>query len=330
MRMRRMGASLVLVAGLVAGALVACEDDNRKSGGGEGEGEGEGAEGEGEGAEGEGEGQQESATEVEATVKEEGGETRTENNTQAEPSEAFGAVYAGRVLSLFFLSSTGTSWTFIVDTENKQIPGTLPVEESDGDVHGTLTELGTGGVPQIFTTDGTGTLRIDTCPKAMGQQVEGAFVNIGFTEAGSGAKRTLNGSFTLEVRSSTGELNCKAEAAEGEGEGEGAEGEGEGAPTCDHEICADTSANCCPYMECMAQCILTCAMTDMTCMSNPANCYACITGCWDGTCNVSAQCKTAATALDACEQDNGCDTLADEESEACSRAHCCDELKAAY
>lgn len=289
-----------------------CGEDRKGGGGGGGEGEGEG------------EGQQQKENKVDAQVEEEGGQTQHETNTQAQPSEQFGAAIADQVLHLYFLSNAGTIWTFTVDTAENPIPASLPVGQQDDAVFGTYTSIA-GGVPVALATNGTGRLVIDTCPAAVGDLVTGRFQGIVFAGE-SQPSRTMDGTFKLVVRTGSGELNCIPAEGEGEGEG-GGEGEGEGGGACDYALCADPQAHCCPYMECMGSCVFNC-ISD--CMAGWERCMQCMPNCWESTCGVSAQCKTAATALWNCQESSGCQNEDEEQEEACTRAHCCDELRAAY
>ena len=245
-----------------------------------------------------------------------GGPTSLQGNQPQGTVNVFGAAVAGDVLNLWITASNGTTLTVIVQTTDHALPGTVAVgvpTQSDAWVTMTM-------VPMVYNTfEGSGTITVNHCPKLAGDGLTGRFNAVRLKSELDGAEVTLDGTFNLVTASVAGALNCQAPVEPGPDTVGGDTTTNPG--VCDSATC---DGPCCPFAECMTSCQLTCFSG---CFMNPSSCLGCTTGCLD-TCNVSADCRTAALALDACGTEAGCDPMA--ETDTCLETHCCTELKAAW
>lgn len=246
-------------------------------------------------------------------------------NTQSDAApNVFGAGIAGDTLSLWIVGSDGTTLTAILETTDHSLPGTVALgvpTESAAWITMTV-------VPHIYNTfAGSGTVTVNQCPKVVGEGLTGRFNGVKLRSELDGSEVTLDGTFNLITATVAGALNCTAPTTEPQPDVIGGDAveptdTNTSTPTtCEAETC---DGPCCPYGECMATCELSCFSS---CFMDPTSCASCASGCLD-SCNVSAACRTAATALDACGEAAGCDPMAEDES--CLEAHCCAELKAAW
>ncbi len=239
---------------------------------------------------------------------------------------SWGATISGDTLMILLVDPNGTTVTAIVKTsESAKAPGTFTVGGEFDDINVTMLNPTAGNV---FKSIGEGTIKLDNCPRAMGEHIKGSFTNIKLqSELGGNVAETINGSFDIVVYAKSGDLFCYMKVAYTT-TGESVAG-GNTTPTCQADMC-DDGGTCCPYMECMATCEYKC-FTDH-CMMNPgsAECFSCTAGCLD-SCNVSSECRSEMGKLMTCEEKAGCDEIEDEDKAMeCSKTHCCSELNAVY
>ncbi len=245
--------------------------------------------------------------------------------TQPTPDpNSFGANIGDARLTLLLLGDDGTAITAILDTTNSPLPGEVPVG-TPNEVSWVTVAVPTAG--HVYNTfEGSGAVVINQCPGGPGDAFTGSFNGIRLKDEVQQGEITLNGTFNLMVATAAGPgLNCKPttsgpDASTGTDTTTG----GDTGPVdlCPMETC---DGPCCPFAQCIGQCQLDCVM--QTCLSNPAGCEQCMTGCYP-QCNVSAACQTAADAVQACSVANGCDSV-DDEDDTCLKTHCCTELQAA-
>lgn len=255
----------------------------------------------------------------------------TQRDEQA-GENTWGATIAGDTLMLFLMDADGTTLTATVKTsEDLRAPGTFEVGDEFADQTVTLLNPLAGNV---FHSVGEGTIKLDNCPRVMGDHIRGSFQNVTLRGEIGDATQTLNGSFDLVVYAKSGDLFCKEAQTGNNGGNETDVGQGgqdtDNTPAvCLADLCEDGGV-CCPFIECVSSCETKCVME--TCMMNPgsAECFSCMAGCPD-SCNVSQECRTALVQLDTCGENHGCSEAADDDEELeCLKESCCNELQAAY
>jgi hypothetical protein len=240
-----------------------------------------------------------------------GAEIKGEADQQAEGQ--FMATVAGGELVVYLVGADGTIIFFQMDMNQVKIPGPVTVQADLGAAAAlTVTSL-TG----VWEADGSGNVKIDSCPDAMGAELIGSFTNVGLANVADGSKSKLNGTFKATVAMSDGSHVCEA-ATTTEPEG------GEGPPGCDAGTC---DGPCCPYMQCIYECSTACALGVCQDPMKMMECMTCTAGCMD-ECGVSDECKTAAQALNECAAEHECEGGTPEE-DPCVGANCCAEYKAA-
>lgn len=240
-----------------------------------------------------------------------GGEIKGETDQQVEGQ--FMATVAGGELVVYLVGADGTIIFFQMDMNQVKIPGPVTVT---GDLGGAA-YLNVTTPMGVWTADGSGNVKIDSCPDAMAAELIGSFTNVGLVSELDGSRNKLNGTFKATVSMSDGSHKCEAATTTDPGTGEGP-------PGCDAGTC---DGPCCPYMECLFECTTEC-MTGV-CM-DPAKmmeCMTCSVGCMD-ECGVSDECKAAAAALNECAAEHDCDGGTPDE-DPCVGQNCCAEYKAA-
>ncbi|MFU8804299.1 MAG: hypothetical protein ACNA8W_10855, partial [Bradymonadaceae bacterium] len=260
------------------------------------------------------------------------GDGQSEKATNEQPNEAasqdtWGATIADGQLFITLLSETGTALSVIVETtEALMAPGSFPVSAPPEGTQVTLLDPVAG---TAFASETTGSIRLDSCPKAVGEKAVGAFENVVLEDDFSEATRTLSGTFDVLVYHKSGDLNCKPPASTNNTNPDPANNPPGG--TCDDFEYCDGGGVCCPYAECMGSCNFACVFQDPACASGDVEaCAVCFEGCFD-ECNVSQACRGALVTLDACGETHSCDAHEDEDDEeACMLDNCCDEAKAAW
>ena len=234
-----------------------------------------------------------------------------------------GAVVADGTLTLYFTAQTGeTLVAYLKTDETTPAPGRFAIDN----VAPTPNSLTFAAplVGKIYDATG-GAIVLKSCPTALGGKLTGSFDAITLKNVADEADtRSLSGTFDLAVFAFSGPLTCQAPTG-------GDNGGGNSSSCGDYEACDGTADGaCCPYMPCIAQCQLTCAMGSACISGDVAACAACSAAC-PTSCNVNAACKTAFAAADACYERSGCNAISDsDQQDACGQSHCCAEVKAAF
>ena len=274
-------------------------------------------------------------------------------------SNKVGAMNAGSQLVLWMASIGSDGSTKVIEvhvnTDKYPLPATgIPAGEANSDawVVYTVASVGASG---IYTSKGTGTIDITSCPAKSGQAVTGKFNGVladGGAAVAMGPKTfTLDGSFNLVYFGTDGSVQCKpAEVTKDTGSGSVNVGslKPPAGSTCDANPCdggSNTTRNCCPYVPCMEPCMMACTNTMNTCVqgcmsADPMSIGACMMNCATAvvtcdkacltSCKVSASCNTAATAYYDCENNN-MDACSEAENQSkCVMEKCCAELKTAF
>lgn len=278
-------------------------------------------------------------------------------DTEAQTNKV-GAANAGSQLVLWITSVSADGNTKVIEvhinTEKYQLPATgIPAGEANSDAWVVYTAAGPAATG-VYTSKGTGTIDITSCPAKSGQAVTGKFNGVladGGGAVAMGPKTmTLDGAFNLVYFGTDGGVQCKPASTGGSDAG-GSVNVGSLKPpagsTCDANPCdggSNTTRNCCPYVPCMEPCMFKCA-NDMNscaqgCMSDPMNAGTCVMNCAKQvmacdqacltTCKVSASCNTAANAYFDCENKNMDACGQAEDQDKCMAEKCCAELKAAF
>ena len=260
-----------------------------------------------------------------ATVEGQNAPGPVSNDTPEPQQGVMFAQGAGSILQLFMLDKDGKmNINVFVDTSVHTLPGTVPVTEINGSAFVQMTIM-TTGIP-YESQAGQGTIEFSKCANVVGQRIEGRFNNVVLKDSTMlGGDFTLNGTFSLTFLNQAGTLTC-AQASNNSNNHSNNNNNSNNNNTCTHEMCSDPGHSCCPYMQCLGGCFMGCAMSD--CMgTDVASCNGCLLGCYP-TCNVSGECQTAATALETCMSDAGCN-MSDEDP-ACAKQHCCSEFTATF
>lgn len=274
-----------------------------------------------------------------------------------------GAVNNGKDLILWVASTDNDGAKVLevhIDTTKHPLPATgIPAGDMNSGAWVQYTVAGTAATG-AYSSKGTGTIDVSTCPVASGVAVVGKLngVKVESDATAVGPKSfTLDGPFNLVYFGGGGALTCKAEEPKPDAIGTDSNGKVEtgafkppAGSTCNANPCDDGSnatRGCCPYVPCMGTCITTCTTTMSTCaqncgMGNPMEVPTCLMGCMDTyfkchkscltSCNVSATCNTAYTKLVDCENANidVCGGESEDATEKCLTEKCCTELKAAF
>lgn len=286
----------------------------------------------------------------------------TKEDTQA-ASNKLGATSADKQLILWMTSveADGTKVLEVhIDTDKYPLPASaIPAGDMNSGAWVQYTVAGAAATG-AYSSKGTGTIDISTCPTANGVAVVGKLsgVKVESDATAVGPKSfTLDGPFNLVYFGGVGALACKApeptpDAGSTDG---GAVNVGQFKPpagsTCDANPCdggSNTTRGCCPYVPCMGDCIGKCATGLNTCVTNcatgnPMEIQGCMTSCIGDyfkchkscltSCNVSGACNAAYGKLVDCEEKNAATCMQEEDEAAqdkCMAEKCCAELKAAF
>lgn len=315
---RLLATILILLLSLFS--TLAC-GENGGSGGGDGDGDTQEVVGD----------EEESSFNV--SIEDESGDSTSATGKQSNEDvseDSWGASLNSGMLMINLVTGAGISITANLETsESNTAPGTFTVQAPPEGTHVVLLDVLQGAA---FSSQSTGSITLQNCPKAIGDKVVGSFNNIVLVDdMGAGGTRTLNGNFDVMVYAvAGGGLFCEETPEPGDG-GDG-DTETPIGGQCGWEYCRDDGA-CCPYAECMNTCDFNCLFNDSDCAmgTNPLACDACIESCYFDTCGISDQCVNAAVDLGICEDTHGCDEFDDDnEAEACMQNFCCDDLKATY
>lgn len=286
----------------------------------------------------------------------------TKEDAQASANKV-GAVNNGKDLILWVASTDNDGAKVLevhIDTVKYPLPATgIPAGDMNSGAWVQYTVAGAAATG-AYSSKGTGTIDISTCPAASGVAVVGKLVGVKVESDATavGPKSfTLDGPFNLVYFGGGGALTCKAQEPKPDttgGSDGGTVNTGAFKPpagsTCNANPCDDgtnTSRNCCPYVPCMGECITTCGTAMSGCvqscaMSNPMEIQSCMMGCMDTyfkchkgcltTCKVSTGCNTAYTKLVDCENANleACGGESEDATEKCLTEKCCTELKGAF
>lgn len=245
--------------------------------------------------------------------------------------ESWGASIAGGVITILMQDASGVAISAVIDTaQNTYATGDFSVAAPPEGTFVTLLDPLAG---QALNSHGQGTIKLTSCPTAMGDKVVGSFQSVSLEDENEGPNRTLTGNFDVAVYAMSGTLNCPPADDTNDNSDDDPDDSDDQPNACQgYEYCENSDGACCPYAQCMATCSFNCVMEDAECAGglNPAACNACTLGCLD-SCGVDQACRDAATALTSCEEDAGCDTLDDEdEAASCTESACCSELQTAY
>ena len=286
----------------------------------------------------------------------------TKEDAQAATNK-LGATSADKQLILWMtaIEADGTKVLEVhIDTDKFPLPANgIPAGDMNSGAWVQYTVAGAAATG-AYSSKGTGTIDISTCPTANGVAVVGKLngVKVESDATAMGPKSfTLEGPFNLVYFGGVGALACKAPEPKpdaGSTDG-GSVNVGPFTPpagsTCDANPCdggSNTTRNCCPYVPCMGDCITNCATTLNTCvtncaMGNPMEMQGCMTGCIGDyfkchkscltSCNVSGTCNSAYTKYADCEEKNAATCMQEEDEaaqEKCMAEKCCAELKAAF
>ncbi|TXD34288.1 hypothetical protein FRC98_19040 [Lujinxingia vulgaris] len=251
-------------------------------------------------------------------------------NSDETSEESWGASIAGGVITILMQDGSGVAINAVIDTaQNTYATGDFALSEPPEGTFVTLLDP-LGG--DTFNTLDEGTVKLTSCPKAIGDKVVGSFNNVVLYSEMDESSRTLSGNFDVPVYAMSGSLNCPP-ADEPDNDDEQPDDNDDQPNACQgYEYCESGDGVCCPYAECMATCSFNCVMEDEECAGglNPAACDSCTLDYLD-SCGVDQACRDAAAALTTCEEDAGCSELEDEDAAtSCTESNCCSELQAAY
>ena len=275
-----------------------------------------------------------------------------------------GAVNNGKDLILWVASTDNDGAKVLevhIDTVKHPLPATgIPAGDMNSGAWVQYTVAGPAATG-AYSSKGTGTIDITTCPTASGVAVVGKLngVKLESDATAVGPKSyTLEGPFNLVYFGGGGALTCKAPEpkpdASGGSDGGTTVNAGAFKPpagsTCDANPCdggTNSSRGCCPYVPCMGTCITACGTTLTSCVQscatgNPMEIQSCMMGCMDSyfkcqkgcltSCNVSAGCNTAYSKLVDCENSAiaNCGGESEDQTDKCLSEKCCTELKGAF
>ncbi|QDG50975.1 hypothetical protein FIV42_09575 [Persicimonas caeni] len=262
-----------------------------------------------------------------AQVETEGGNQQLEGE-QADSKAgegSWGASIADSNLQINLTSADGTAVTaMIATTESQKAPGDFTPQ---ADIETTFVSIVSAAQGNAFMSTGSGTITLDSCPRAVGEHARGSFNNVVLAAESGNSTWTLDGSFDVVVYAKAGDLFCNEQSSSNNTSNNNTSNNN--TQQCSADWCADGGV-CCPYMQCMNSCELQCFQSaDCQGGLNPQACAECANGCLD-ECDVSQECRTAAQALDTCSTNNGCDETADSDAEQqCLETNCCSEVNAA-
>ncbi len=268
-------------------------------------------------------------------------------------AKTWGATNADTLLSMFITEAGAESKAIQIwiDTAKHPLPAKgIPVGAADSDAWVSYTVAG-AALTGTFTSKDKGTIDVSPCPsegKALVGTLNGVVL---YNETPVGPKTlTLDGTFNLVFFGGAGAVKCTEAPKEtdaGSTSGEKSPFAPPAGSTCDADPCdggKNATRMCCPYGKCMFDCNVGCQSTMTKCMTDcppnitcPAGCAGkvatCMAACPE-TCNVSSECKTAATALAKCENEAEPTCAGAGKSgdalQACKTDACCAELKAAF
>lgn len=251
---------------------------------------------------------------------------QTEDISGEQPNEqtsenSWGAVIAQDILQMTFTSNDGRSLVAHVKTsESSPAPGVFTTTQPPEGTFVTLTLVTAG---EVYDSGSNGSIKLDSCPTAVGDKVVGSFQDIELTNVQGTRTRTLSGDFDVAVYAKNGDLFCEKDTDKEEPTDGG---------VCEEADDCGEGGVCCPYAQCIAQCQLNCLTQDSGCNfgANPSACYDCEEGCLD-QCDVSAECRTEYLALSSCSEQNSCiEAEGENGTEQCLKGNCCDQYKAAF
>ncbi|MEZ4460904.1 MAG: hypothetical protein R3E66_14505 [bacterium] len=245
---------------------------------------------------------------------------REVDNAQA-TQESAAAVIAQNLVNLYMVSTDGVSISAVVETTpNAPAPGSFTTNPPP---EGTFVSFINAATGQGYDSV-SGTIRLDSCPKAVGEKLKGGFVGVQLQPVTGGEAITLDGDFDLAVIAKNGDLNCVATSSNNTVQNN----TNANNQTCSADQCQDGGL-CCPYVPCLSQCELDCFTSTACLMGDVIGCAQCADACVT-TCEVSNECATALQALNACEERSSCDAFGDESVyDQCMQSNCCSELSAA-
>ena len=291
-------------------AFAACGDDTSKGGGGGGGG---------------GNNTENNATPDRTSVDLNfGGEAieRDIPNDQAS-NESAAAVIGPSTLTLTIVSEMGVAISAVVETSAQNTaPGTFAVGAPPENSYVSVSDPLAGSAWE----SASGNIVLTSCPKAVGEKINGRFEGVQLAPLNGGDAKELSGSFSVVVLTKSGDLDCAAEP-EPSNNSNNPVNNPNNPNQCQVSICEDEGI-CCPYIECMSQCELEC-FSDCA-AGNIQACAACNDSCYD-SCGVSDACASAIQVVNACEETNQCDPFGDEDAyDACLQENCCSEIDAAF
>lgn len=255
-----------------------------------------------------------------------GGDPVKKEVPAAEASESNGgaSIVDGQI-HLFLVGATSTINVVLQTDDGHTAPGLFGITGAGPEPNFALLSAPLAG--GAFESE-SGSVRLSTCPTKVGDKLVGKLEDVVVRSALDGGTRTLSGTFDVHVYAMIGTLACHVEPTQ---PGPDTTDTSVTPGSCAFEAC-DDGGSCCPYVQCISQCELNCALQNPACSGftpDPVQCAACMHGCLD-QCEVSSGCRTAYTALDACGSEHGCSGTGDEADEQCLREHCCDELGATF